>query len=138
MKKVIPKFYLPKKYPEDMQLLTKGLVRSNGETLRTAISWLQEQLVSHEGATAGKPMAKGTISNYLSGFYTLDLFRANGNLYSEGEPRERISVHPSSKIEVIEPLQQTLQAKTLDSFNEILLNCVLIIHKLSNSTTLID
>lgn len=118
MKKVIPKFYLPKKYPEDMQLLTKGLVESNGETLRTVISWLQSRLLSHEGATAGKPMARGTISNYLSGFYTLDLFRVDGNLYSDGEPRERASVNPSSKVEVIEPLKQTLQAKTLDSFNE--------------------
>ena len=103
MSKIIPIFYLPKKYPEDMRVLVEGLVANNGQTVKAALSWLSGKLLAHSGKKAGSPMAEATIKNYLAGFYVLDLFKADGNLYSETSPRQRASVSVKSKIEVAKP-----------------------------------
>lgn len=123
MSKIIPVFYLPKEYPEDMRILTQGLVASNGQTLKAALSWLEGKLVTHKahkGKPAGTPMSATTIKNYLAGFYVLDIYKADGQLYSETKPEKtRLSISVQSKIEVIKPLE-TLAKKSssVEVFNE--------------------
>ena len=123
MSKIIPVFYLPKEYPEDMRILTQGLVASNGQTLKAALSWLEGKLVTHKahkGKPAGTPMSATTIKNYLAGFYVLDIYKTDGQLYSETKPEKtRSSISVQSKIEVIKPLQ-TLAKKSssVEVFNE--------------------
>jgi hypothetical protein len=123
MSKIIPVFYLPKEYPEDMRILTQGLVASNGQTLKAALSWLEGKLVTHKahkGKPAGTPMSATTIKNYLAGFYVLDIYKADGQLYSETKPEKtRSSISVQSKIEVIKPLE-TLAKKSssVEVFNE--------------------
>lgn len=118
MSKIIPVFYLPKKYPEDMRLLAEGLVANDGQTLKSAVSWLQGKLVAHEGRKAGNPMSDTTIKNYLAGFYILDLFKANNKLYSEATLLKRASVPIQATIKVISPLRTILDSKSVESFNE--------------------
>lgn len=116
--KIIPKFYLPKEYPEDMKLLVEGLVANNGQPLKSTVLWLQEKLTAHEGRTIGKTKSATTIKNYLAGFYVLDLFKANNHLYSESPPQDRASVLSQARIEVIVPLKLILNSKSIESFNE--------------------
>jgi hypothetical protein len=121
MSKIIPIFHLPKEYPEDMRILAKGLVANNGQTLKTTLSWLEGKLVTHKahrGKPAGTPMSGTTIKNYLTGFYVLDLFKADGKLYSETMPRPRASVSVNAKIEVSKPLEIVLQNSSVEVFEE--------------------
>ena len=123
MSKIIPNFYLPKEYPEDMRILIEALVANNCETLKAALSWLEGKLVTHKahkGKPAGTPMSATTIKNYLAGLYVLDLYKADDQLYSETKPKKtRASISVQPKIEVIKPLE-TLAKKSynLDVFNE--------------------
>jgi hypothetical protein len=106
-----------------MRILTQGLVASNGQTLKAALSWLEGKLVTHKahkGKPAGTPMSATTIKNYLAGFYVLDIYKADGQLYSETKPEKtRASISVQSKIEVIKPLE-TLAKKSssVEVFNE--------------------
>lgn len=123
MSKIIPVFYLPKEYPEDMRILTQGLVASNGQTLKAALSWLEGKLVTHKahkGKPAGTPMSATTIKNYLAGFYVLDIYKADGQLYSETKPEKtRSSISVQSKIEVIKPLEALAKKSySVEVFNE--------------------
>lgn len=126
MSKIIPVFYLPKEYPEDMKLLAEGLVASRGQTFKSAVLWLQDKLVAHEGKKAGSPMSDTTIKNYLAGFYVLDLFKASDSsasakslhFYSDASPQKRASVPIKAKIEAINQLQVILNTSTIESFSE--------------------
>ncbi len=118
MSKIIPIFYLPKKYPEDMKLLVEGLVANDGQALKSAVLWLQGKLLAHEGRRIGSPMSDTSIKNYLAGFYVLDLFKANNNLYSEVQPLKRASVPLEARIEVIKPLRLILKSQPIESFTE--------------------
>ncbi|MEG3864727.1 MULTISPECIES: hypothetical protein [unclassified Microcoleus] len=124
MSKIIPVFYLPKEYYEqDMRVLAEGLVANNGQILKAALSWLEGKLVTHKahkGKPVGTPMSATTIKNYLAGFYVLDIYKLDGQLYSETTPEKtRASISVQSKIEVIKPLE-TLAKKSssLEVFNE--------------------
>lgn len=123
MSKIIPIFYLPKEYPEDMRILVEALVANNGQTLKAALSWLEGKLVTHKaqkGKPAGTPMSATTIKNYLAGLYVLDLYKTDGQLYSETKPENpRVSISVHSKIEVINSLE-TLAKKSynLEVFHE--------------------
>jgi hypothetical protein len=109
MSKIIPTFYIPKDYPEDMRILAKGLAANNGKTLKDTLSWLEGKLVTHEirkAKPAGTPMSATTIKNYLAGFYVLDLYKAEGQLYSETKTEKtRPSISVRAKIQVIKPLE---------------------------------
>ncbi len=123
MSKIIPVFYLPKEYPEDMRILTQGLVASNCQTLKAALSWLEGKLLTHKahkGKPAGTPMSATTIKNYLDGFYVLDIYKADGQLYSETKPEKtRSSISVQSKIEVIKPLETLAKnSSSVEVFNE--------------------
>ena len=123
MSKIIPVFYLPKEYPEDMRILVQGLVANNGQPLKAALSWLEGKLVTHKphkGKPAGTPMSATTIKNYLAGFYVLDIYKADGQLYSETKPEKtRASISVQSKIEVINPLDNLAKKSySVESFNE--------------------
>ncbi|MDL5053450.1 hypothetical protein QQ056_07830 [Oscillatoria laete-virens NRMC-F 0139] len=121
MSKIIPIFYLPKEYPEDMRILSQGIVVNKEQTLKVALSWLESKLVTHKphkGKPAGTPMSSTTIKNYLTGFYVLDLFKADGKLYSETTPRTRASVSANSKIEAIKPLETVWQNSSIELFEE--------------------
>lgn len=115
MSKVIPIFYLPKEYEEDMKLLAEGILANDGLTIKSAVSWLQGKLIAHSGPKAGSPMSATTIKNYLAGFYVLDLFKANNNFYRDLTPGRTVPLSLQSKIEVIQALKFVLEAK---SFNE--------------------
>ncbi len=106
-----------------MRILAKGLAANDGQTLKVALSWLEGKLVTHKankGKPAGTPMSATTIKNYLAGFYALDLYKADGHLYSENKPEKtRVSVSVQSKIEVIKPLKNLAQtSSSLEVFNE--------------------
>lgn len=123
MSKIIPVFYLPKEYPEDMRILANGLVANNGQTVKDALSWLEGKLVTHKphkGKPAGIPMSATTIQNYLAGFYILDLYKADGQLYSETKAEKtRASISVQSKIQPIDPLENLVnQSYNLERFNE--------------------
>jgi flagellin-specific chaperone FliS len=126
MSKIIPVFYLPKEYPEDIKLLAEGLLANDGQSLKSAVLWLQGKLLAHSGPKAGSPMSDTTIKNYLAGFYVLDLFKASaGNasakslrFYSDAQPQIRASVPIQAKIEIINPLQFILNSSTIESFSE--------------------
>jgi hypothetical protein len=121
MPKIIPIFYLPKEYPEDMRILVEALVANNGQTLKAALSWLEGKLVTHKahkGKPAGTLMSATTIKNYLAGFYALDLFKANNNFYRDLTPTRTVSLSVHSKIEVIQPLKWILEASSIESFKE--------------------
>ena len=115
MSKVIPIFYLPKEYEEDMKLLAEGILANDGLTIKSAVSWLQGKLIAHSGPKAGSPMSATTIKNYLAGFYVLDLFKANNNFYRDLTPGRTVPLSLQSKIEVIQALKWVLEAT---SFNE--------------------
>jgi uncharacterized protein YutD len=123
MSKIIPIFYLPKEYEEDMRILAEGLVANNGQTLKVALSWLERKLVTHKahkGKPAGTPMSATTIKNYLAGFYVLDLYKADGHIYSDTKTEKtRASISVQSKIQVINPLENFAQNfSSLEAFNE--------------------
>lgn len=123
MSKIIPVFYLPKEYPEDMRILTQGLVANNGQTLKAALTWLEGKLVTnkaHKGKPAGTPMSATTIKNYLAGFYALDLYKADGHIYSEtNTEKTRASISVQSKIQVINPLENLAHnSPSIEVFNE--------------------
>ena len=123
MSKIIPVFYLPKEYPEDMRILAEALVTNNGQTLKTVLSWLEGKLVTHKahkGNPAGTPMSATTIKNYLAGFYVLDLYKADGRLYSETQSdKTRASISVRDKIEAIAPLENLLEtSSSVEVFNE--------------------
>jgi len=126
MSKIIPIFHLPKKYPEDMMILTKGLVAHDGQTVKDALSWLEDKLVTHKAGNkkpAGTPMSDKTIQYYLAGFYVLDLYKADGQLYSETKTekteKNRASVSRRSKIEVIKPLENLVNnSSSFEIFEE--------------------
>lgn len=92
-----------------MRILAKGLVANNGKTLKDTLSWLEGKLVTHKphkGKPAGTPMSATTIQNYLAGFYVLDLYKADGQLYSETKTEKtRASISVRAKIQVIKPLE---------------------------------
>lgn len=118
MSKIIPVFHLPKDNLEDMKVLAEGLVANDGQTVKSAVLWLQGKLVAHSGPKAGSPMSDTTIKNYLAGFYVLDLFKANNNFYRELTPDIVVSLPIHSKIEVIHPLKWVLEATSVESFKE--------------------
>ncbi len=123
MSKIVPTFYLPKEYPEDMMILAKGLVVHDGQTLKDALSWLEDKLVTHNARNkkpAGTPMSAVTIKNYLAGFYVLDLYKADGKFYSETKTEKtRASISVRSKIEAIEPLENLVKnSSSLEIFEE--------------------
>jgi hypothetical protein len=109
MSKIVPTFYLPKEYPEDMMILAKGLVAHDGQTVKDALPWLEDKLVTHKARNkkpAGTSMSAVTIKNYLAGFYVLDIYKADGKFYSETKTEKtRASIYVRSKIEAIEPLE---------------------------------
>lgn len=106
-----------------MRILVEALVANNGQTLKAALSWLEGKLVTHKaqkGKPAGTPMSATTIKNYLAGLYVLDLYKTDGQLYSETKPENpRVSISVHSKIEVINSLE-TLAKKSynLEVFHE--------------------
>ncbi|MHC5726690.1 MAG: hypothetical protein ACYTXY_21660 [Nostoc sp.] len=123
MSKIIPIFYLPKEYPEDMSILAKGLVVNNGQTLKNALYWLEGKLVTHKvnkGKPAGTPMSATTIKNYLAGFYVLDLYKADGYIYSETNTKKtKASISVQSTIKVINSLQDiSHNLPSIEVFNE--------------------
>lgn len=123
MFKIIPVFHLPKKNNlednlEDMKVLAEGLIANDGQTVKSAVLWLQRKLVAHSGPKAGSPMSATTIKNYLVGFYVLDLFKANNNFYHDLTPATTVSLSLQSKIEVIQPLKWVLEATSDGAFKE--------------------
>lgn len=94
-------------------ILAKGLVAHDGRTVKDALSWLEDKLVTHNARNkkpAGTPMSATTIKNYLAGFYVLDIYKADGKLYSETKTEKtRASVSVRSKIEAIEPLENLVK-----------------------------
>jgi len=106
-----------------MRILVEALVANNGQPLKVALSWLEGKLVTHKahkGKPAGTPMSATTIKNYLAGFYVLDLYKTNGQLYSETKPEKiRASIYVQSKIEVINPLDNLAKKSySLEAFSE--------------------
>ncbi|NEQ64881.1 MAG: hypothetical protein F6K21_05140 [Symploca sp. SIO2D2] len=118
MPKVIPKFHLPKEYPEDMKLLAEALINNDGETLKSVVNWLVGKMVSHAGKTLEQPKSKTTIKNYLDGFYVLDLFSSDNLFYSDKPPSEKISLSLKSKIRVKQSLTRCLSSSSVEEFNE--------------------
>ncbi|MBD2413808.1 hypothetical protein H6H01_24395 [Nostoc calcicola FACHB-3891] len=123
MSKIIPVFHLPKEYPEDMRILTQGLVANNGQTLKAVLTWFEGKLVTHKahkGKPAGTSMSATTIKNYLAGFYALDLYIADGHIYSETKTEKtRASISVQSKIQVIKPLEKLAHnSPSIEVFNE--------------------
>ncbi|AFY83979.1 hypothetical protein [Oscillatoria acuminata] len=123
MSKIIPVFYIPKEYPEDMKILAEGLVANNGQTLKATLSWLEGKLVTHKphkGKPAGIPMSATTIQNYLEGFYVLDFYKADGQLYSETQTEKtRASISVQSKIQAVTPLENLVKhSDNLERFTE--------------------
>jgi hypothetical protein len=106
-----------------MRILTEGLVANNGQPLKAALSWLSGKLVTHKahkGKPAGTPMSATVIKNYLAGLYVLDIYKADGKLYSQIQSENpRVSISVKATIEVIKPLD-TLAKKScsLEVFNE--------------------
>ncbi|MDM9581967.1 hypothetical protein [Nostoc sp. GT001] len=110
-------------YPEDMRILVKGLVANEGQTLKTALYWLEGKLVTHnvnKVKPAGTPMSATTIKNYLAGFYVLDLYKADGHIYSKtNTEKTRPSISVQSTIQIINPLENLAQnSPSLETFNE--------------------
>jgi hypothetical protein len=125
MSKIIPVFHIPKEYPEDMKILAEGLVANNGQTLKATLSWLEGKLVTHKphkGKPAGIPMSATTIQNYLAGFYVLDFYKADGQIYSETQTektRASTSISVQSKIHAVTPLENLVHhSDNLEKFNE--------------------
>ena len=123
MPKIIPVFYLPKEYPEDMRILVEALVANNGQTLKIALARLEGKLVTHKvhkGKPAGTPMSPTTVKNYLAGLYVLDFYKVDGQLYSETKPEKtRTSISVQSRIEVINSLETLVKKSySLEVFNE--------------------
>ncbi|MBE9222601.1 hypothetical protein IQ215_07810 [Cyanobacterium stanieri LEGE 03274] len=118
MSKIIPKFHLPKEYPEDMKLFTESLVHNNGQTLKAVVNSLFGKIMSHTGKTKGKSKSKTTIKNYLTGFYVLDLFSSDNLFYSDTAPSEKVSISINSVISVTPTLKDCLHSSSIDSFNE--------------------
>ena len=118
MSKVIPKFWIPKEYPHDMRFLVEGLVEGNNKPLNVTLDWLEGKIVSNKGKSAGNPMDRGTIRNYLGGFYALDLVKVDGALYSQREPAEKASILAKSTVEATKNLHCLLSAASDESFDE--------------------
>ncbi|NEP57251.1 MAG: hypothetical protein F6K31_09535 [Symploca sp. SIO2G7] len=118
MPKIIPKFHLPKEYPEDMKLLAEALLNNDGENLKSVVNWLVGKMVSHSGRTSGQPKSKTTIKNYLDGFYVLDLFSSDNFFYSDKLPLEKVSLSLKSKIRVKQSLTRCLSSSSVEEFNE--------------------
>gem|GEM_PF-5216413 len=106
-----------------MRILTQGLIANNDQTLKAALTWLEGKLVTHKahkGKPAGTPMSATTIKNYLAGFYALDLYKADGHIYSAtNTEKTRASISVQSKIQVIKPLENLVQnSPSIEVFNE--------------------
>lgn len=119
MPKIIPKFYLPKEYPEDMRLIAEALINQDGKDLKSVVNCLVGKIISHSGKTEGQPKSPTTIKNYLDGFYVLDLFSSDNLFYSDTSPSEKVSLSIKSKIQIKPNLKEYLFASSsIDSFNE--------------------
>lgn len=118
MSKIIPKFYLPKEYPEDMRILVQALIENDGEKLNQAIDWLTGKMISHTGRTQGQPKKNTTIKNYLDGIYVLDLFSSDNLFYSDKPPSPKVSLSRKHIIHVKPELKECINGSSIDRFNE--------------------
>lgn len=112
MDKVIPKFYIPKKFSNERKIIATAIVKSQCEVLGVAIKYLRSNLMVYEGQKiTEKPKSKSVIENYLRGFYAVDLMKLDGKLYSEADPHLRLTdknlvkISAKAKVEVIKPLE---------------------------------
>jgi hypothetical protein len=64
------------------------------------LDWLEGKVISHTGRKVGNPKDRTTLSNYLKGFYALDLFKANGCKYSDTDLSRKITIPINSEIEL--------------------------------------
>ncbi|MGB3188123.1 MAG: hypothetical protein WBB43_01685 [Limnoraphis sp.] len=118
MPKIIPRFYLPKDYPEDMRLIAEALIENNGKDVKSVRDWLVGLMISHTGKTMGHPKSKTTIKNYINGFYVLDLFSSDNLFYSDTSPSEKVSLSVKGKVQVKQDIERCLNSSSIEGFNE--------------------
>ena len=118
MIKVIPSFHYPKYEPNTVfeneeqlkkeLLIVEAIIKNDGQTLRSLRDSLFGNLIADKGKNIGKPIQKGTIKNYLTGFYVLDLFSCNNLFYSDTVPSPKVSISLDSTINAVQGLKDCL------------------------------